>query len=237
MTLERPRKKPLTVRETFMAKKRTSKAKRAPKRNAAPKAAPAPASEPKRPAAVLVPLATVAAWLNLTERRVQQLADEGVVIREGRGRYDLQASVSAYVSWLQQAKAASLPGGGGGATGDAALELEKLRRTRAQADQLELKNAEAQGKMIPVEAVTREWADVLRMVRAGVMAIPTRMGAKLPHLTAHDLDQLDRELRRALTDLGNDPSPEASARDGSEKPDPAPAAAAVQLDRADNPAA
>jgi hypothetical protein len=44
---------------------------------------------------------------------------------------------------------------------------------------------------------------VLRTVRAGMLAVPSRMQQRLPHLTAHDVAKIDREVRTVLTLIGN----------------------------------
>jgi len=49
--------------------------------------------------------------------------------------------------------------------------------------------------------VARAWADVLRNVRAGVLAVTSRVRARLPHLSAQDAAVVDEELRQALAAL------------------------------------
>lgn len=41
-------------------------------------------------------------------------------------------------------------------------------------------------------AVEREWSDVLRQVRAGMLAVPSRVAARLPHLTPQDIREIDQ---------------------------------------------
>jgi phage terminase Nu1 subunit (DNA packaging protein) len=51
-------------------------------------------------------------------------------------------------------------------------------------------------------AVEAEWSGILRMVWAGMLAVPSRCAARLPHLTAHDVAEIDGEVRAVLTKLG-----------------------------------
>lgn len=51
--------------------------------------------------AVPTSLKTLSILLDLTERRVQQLAREGVMVRDKRGRYDLIPSIQGYVRYLR----------------------------------------------------------------------------------------------------------------------------------------
>jgi hypothetical protein len=71
---------------------------------------------------------------------------------------------------------------------------------KAQADLAELKAAQAAGSLLNAEAVEREWSDVLGTVRAGMLAVPSRAGARLPHLTGHDLRDRCRGARGAIRD-------------------------------------
>jgi phage terminase Nu1 subunit (DNA packaging protein) len=59
------------------------------------------------------------------------------------------------------------------------------------------------GELLDADTVARQWSDVLRRVRAGVMAVPSRVRAQLPRLTAQDIEVIDRELRDALTVLAD----------------------------------
>jgi phage terminase Nu1 subunit (DNA packaging protein) len=78
---------------------------------------------------------------------------------------------------------------------------QRARLASAQADLAELKAAEKRGELLPAAEVTAEWSSVLRSVRAGLLAVPSRVGARLPHLTATDVAEIDREIRDALAEL------------------------------------
>ena len=39
-------------------------------------------------------------------------------------------------------------------------------------------------------------------VRAVMLAVPSRCGARLPHLSAHDVSEIDAEVRAVLTEVG-----------------------------------
>jgi hypothetical protein len=36
-----------------------------------------------------------------------------------------------------------------------------------------------------------------------MLAVPSRAGAQLPHLTQHDIAEIDAEVRAVLTEIGN----------------------------------
>lgn len=48
------------------------------------------------------PVATIADLLMVSERRVQQLAKEGVIPKAERGRYELVPTVQGYIRYLQE---------------------------------------------------------------------------------------------------------------------------------------
>ena len=54
------------------------------------------------------------------------------------------------------------------------------------------------------EAVEREWGSVLTAVRSSCLAIPSRVGSRLPHLSPADLVEVEVEVRAVLTALAED---------------------------------
>ena len=80
---------------------------------------------------------------------------------------------------------------------------QRIRIAKEQADALALKNGAMRGELLDAKAVEREWSETLRGVRAGMLAVPSRAGARLPHLTPHDIAEIDAEVRAVLTELGN----------------------------------
>lgn len=127
-------------------------------------------------------------FLGIPESRARHLVHAGK-----RGQYDVAASVRAVVADLSE-RAARQPT-------SPALADAKLRLTEAAAQKTELQNARARGDLLDAHAVAREWASVLRDVRAAVLAAPSRIGSRLPHLTAYDVGEIGRELAAALSDL------------------------------------
>lgn len=137
--------------------------------------------------------------LGLNERTVRELVDRGIVTRTSRGRYDLFGSVLAYVEHLR-----SVAAGRGGEAASYDLTRERARLAKEQADERELRNATLRGELVEAEAVRREWSDVLRGVRSRILSVPSRVRQSLPHLTAHDVERIDGELRRALEEAARD---------------------------------
>ena len=136
-------------------------------------------------------------FLSLSSSRIRTLAADGVFFRSGRGRFDVATSIRRYVARLQEGAARRTNEGG------EELKAEKLRLTRAQADKEETRVKREAGELVEAEAVTRQWATILRDLRNALLAVPSRCGAVLPHLTATDTATLDREIRKALEAVAN----------------------------------
>lgn len=82
------------------------------------------------------------------------------------------------------------------------LENARRRLARANADRRELEVQKIRGELLEADQVARQWQAVLRQVRAGMIAVVSRVRSRLPHLSSHDAGVIDREIRDALTVLG-----------------------------------
>src|ERR1700744_5731074 len=135
------------------------------------------------------PLSTIAKLLNLTERRVQQLAKEGIVVRDGKGKYDLVGSVRGYVKYLQDRSL-------GKDLAPIDSHIEKARLLRAQADKTELEVKALQKNLLPVTQIRMSWMMMLSSFRSRMLSIP----AKTAHLLApiDDNAEIERILREQI---------------------------------------
>ena len=131
--------------------------------------------------------------LGIAGRTVRELASQGLLVKGARGRYDAPASVASYCRHLREIAA--------GRAGDAqaGLTSERARQAREHADGMAMKNAVARGELVSAAEVRMTWAMILADVRAGILAVPTR----LPELGRVQIERLDGELRRALEALAD----------------------------------
>lgn len=139
--------------------------------------------------------AQLAAFWGVTARQVRVLVSEGVIAKSEAGIFELQASTRAYLRHLM-AKANRK-------TASPELAAEKLRLTREQADAIEIKNAAARGDLVPASEVKNSWFAILRDVRAGMLAIPSRVQTRLPSLSAHEVKIIDSEIREILKETAS----------------------------------
>lgn len=159
---------------------------------------PQPAEAAPEPIPAVLHEVPLAQLLGVSASQVRYLAKEGVAVRVKPSHYDTRKTVANYVARLsERARKAGNP------KGNAQLDAEKLRGAKETADKLELANAKARGDLVPAAEVERAWANVLRDVRSALLAVPSRIGATLPHLSAHDVAAVEREIKAALEGLAN----------------------------------
>ena len=129
------------------------------------------------------PIAIIARLLDLTERRVQQLAHDGIIppaARTGpqRGRYDLVGSVRGYVRYLRDQ--ATRAQSGSTQSGSADFGVERARLIRAKADLAEMDAGSRRSDLLPAAEVEAAWAATLARLRTRLLVLPDRL-APLVH--------------------------------------------------------
>lgn len=122
--------------------------------------------------------------LNISLRRIYQLADEGIVQRADRGKYYLWASVTGYIRFLQESSysravsvVATVPAEAQGGSEDAKADYdaEKARLTRAKRISAELDLAVKSGQLHRAAEVEGVMTDMLATFRTRVLALPARV--------------------------------------------------------------
>ncbi len=84
----------------------------------------------------------VAQYLNLTERRVRQLRDEGVIREKRPGLYDLIDTMSRYIKYI-----------GSGSKAD--LNEERAKLTKAKREAAEMENKVRKAELLEVGSVEK----------------------------------------------------------------------------------
>lgn len=135
----------------------------------------------------------LAGHFGISATAVQALARRGIVVRGGRGKFKLEESTRAYCGHLRSLAHGRKESDGPGAG--------RARLAAAQAEAVELKNRRLAGSLVDAAAVQAEWTGVCLQLRAGVLRLPRRAGARLG-LTAQQVRGLDDECRAVLTELG-----------------------------------
>ena len=149
--------------------------------------------------------ATVAEAFGISERRVRQLAEEGIIPStkyKNLRRYDLIAVTRAYIDYLKE-KA------GEEETKRPDSEQRKAEADadykRAKADQAELELAELEGRMHRSEDVKEAVGQLVSAVRSGLIALPGRCAVDA--FSAGSAEEVSEVIRReafaVLEDLSN----------------------------------
>ena len=138
--------------------------------------------------------AELAMLLGLTTRRVNQLAEDGVMVRLGHGEFDGPASIQAFVA--QAANRVK--------DKDAQIdkEREEARLKKEQADHWELKNARLRNELLPIDEVVRVWSEQISYVKSGMLSVVPRVRQRIS-LSNEDAEFIDQEIRKAMTKLAD----------------------------------
>lgn len=127
--------------------------------------------------AKLVDSKTIATLFGVTTRRVQQLAQEGIIIATKQGnanRYDLLPTIQRYIKYLTEKANGREPSKKDAETESRRMEAEAdLKRSKADMAALQLK--ELEGKMHRSEDVEAVMTDLVYAIRSMLMALPGRL--------------------------------------------------------------
>lgn len=122
------------------------------------------------------PVGTIAALLDLTERRVQQLSAEGVIPRNGHGRYEISSAVRGYIRYLRERAVQGDPKGADEVGASRAMLLKaRARLATLEADQFE-------GQLLRRPDVEKAWGAILANIRTRLLAIPQATAQAIVHL-------------------------------------------------------
>lgn len=142
--------------------------------------------------------ADLCALLDISPAALTDLKKKGIAVHLKHDSYDLWTTITAYTAHLR-----SMAARWGSEAEAEGLTAARARLAREKADEAARRNAVARGALVEAAEVTRAWAEVLRKVRAQVLAVPSRLRSSLPHLTAADVAIMDREIRDTLEGLAN----------------------------------
>jgi phage terminase Nu1 subunit (DNA packaging protein) len=123
----------------------------------------------------------MARLLGCTASHIRTLTREGHLVKAGRARWNVRASLLSYLGHIRELAVKR-------GRNDDPMKLERIRVLTAQAKKIEMQNQIAAGEMLQASAVEKEWSSVLRDVRSTLLAVPSRCGASLPHLRAIAFD-------------------------------------------------
>lgn len=142
---------------------------------------------------------TLANILNLSTRRIRQLADEGLFQKINRGKYKLVDNIQNYITYIKtnnEAKDQS-------SDSELDLDIEKALHERIKREQDELKLAAMKGDMHKSSDVKRVMNEMLSNFKSKLLALPAKVA---PVLVARDniaeiQNLIQKEVHEALQEL------------------------------------
>lgn len=162
----------------------------------------------------LVPIQTIAIFLDLTHRRVNQLVNEEVLPKTERGKYPFLGCIKGYIKYLRtRAEGGSL-----------SLTDERTRLTCAQAESEEIKVKALKGELIKADVAVQLWERVTMACRSRLLALPSKVAPVIVHLKSipEVKDQIEKLIYGALNELSRiDPADYAKDLASDEDVEPA----------------
>lgn len=134
----------------------------------------------------------VADWIGLTARRVQQLADEGVIPKVGRGAYPLMESVQAYCKFMRG------QGGADEENGVGDLASERAALAKAQRERTELQNAVLRKELIPTDAAVKIMQTLAVAMKTRLLSLPDVVKQRHPDVSLVARDEMAGLIEDAL---------------------------------------
>ena len=142
----------------------------------------------------------LAVVLGLTQRRVQQLAQDGTIQSVSRGKFSLADSVQRYISFLDNPN-----------YNEEDEKIERVKRISesqfkaAKATIAKLEAEELKGNMHRAEDVEKVTETLVYTIRSALMAFPSRLAVDVIGLqTASEASEVIRkEVNKVMSELAN----------------------------------
>lgn len=147
----------------------------------------------------------VAQHLNLTERRVRQLRDEGVIREKRPGLYDLVDTMTRYIKYICAGSKADL--------NDERAKLTKEKRIAAETE-----NRVRKAELLEVGDVEKAYSAMMMNFRSRILALPQKLAPAVVALEGDEQqvqDLIQAELEEALETLSHAEEALAEPEDGA----------------------
>lgn len=150
-----------------------------------------------------IPVASLARLFNLSERRIQQMAREGIIPKPEKGKYDFLGCTRAYIKYLQERP--------GSAHDHQDAYLERGRLLKAQADKTEIEVKVLRGEYVARDEIDLELSGLVLAMRASLLALPQRCALRVMNLKTYP--EVENCLREQVYEVLNGVSHYDPARD------------------------
>lgn len=136
----------------------------------------------------------VADWLALTDRRVRQLRDDGVISERAPGLYDMKNTVTRYILYLRKGR------------GKTDFNDERALLTRAKRQAADMENELRRGNLHRTEDIEKGLATMCLNIRGRLSTLPAKLSGELAQMggdRAGIFDKLKEAIDEALEDLSH----------------------------------
>ena len=136
----------------------------------------------------------LADWLAVTERRVRQLRDEGVLLEREPGLYELKPSVVRYIAYLRKG------------SGNTNLTDERALLTRAKREAADMENQLRRGALHSSEDIERGLQTMCLNIRTKFLTMPAKLSQRLAQMKGNQteiFDELKKAVDEALEELSD----------------------------------
>jgi hypothetical protein len=129
--------------------------------------------------------------LCLSTQRINQLVKEGVLPREIEGRYLPHTAVPAYIKYLHRHDESRSQ------AGESMIKIQLENKIRM------IKLQRLAAELVPVEQVQRDWFEMARRVRDGLLNLPIRLSGVFAAETSQGkiFESFTKEVHDVLTEL------------------------------------
>lgn len=135
----------------------------------------------------------------VTDRRIRQMAEEGIIVRAAKGRYNLVDSLKNYILSLKLAVDSN---DGDNPDGELNFEEEKALHERVKRHISEMKLQTMKGELHKADDVRHVMTDMLSSFKTRMMNIPAKVAPVLEDRDAGYIkERLTSEVTEALNEL------------------------------------
>ena len=133
--------------------------------------------------------------INLSDRRIQQLVQEGVLNKEGRGKYDLLKCSLKLIKHYQALR-------DGKDTDSLDGKKEKTRLTKLQADKVGIEVEILLEKFIELDLVEQHLSRVFASIRQKCLSLPTKIAPTI--ITKRTVSSAKKHLEKEINEILNE---------------------------------
>lgn len=135
----------------------------------------------------------VAQHLDVTERRVRQLRDEGIIREKRPGLYNLVDAMTRYIKYVNAGSKVD-------------LNEERAKLTKVKREAAEMENRARKAELMEVGDVEKAYSTVMMNFRSRILALPQKLAPAVASMEGDQQqiqDLIQAELEEALETLSH----------------------------------